>query len=170
MVLPDRAAWIAGVIEGEGNISWNFVARSPSIQVGMTDRDTIERLREWSGVGTVHQLRKTEGRKQAWRWTISAHGEVVTLLDMIDPWLMSRRLVASARLRALLLEHHAKVTEGRRERSASRRANPCPEGHIGAGCSPTSCWRCTAGQPAHAKRNRRAPTHVQPPSTRSKGS
>lgn len=91
------AAWVAGIVEGEGTIVWApkppGARRGPNVylRVKMSDLDVIERLKSWTGIGTITTVRKEVNRKQCWSWTVSRHEDLLSLFDAIEPYLLSRR-------------------------------------------------------------------------------
>lgn len=116
-----QAAWVAGIIEGEGYIGWKL--RGPygtaRFCVNMTDQDVIQRLHEWTGYGTVIMPKKTiEHHKQQWRWEVARQDEWLALAEAIEPWLMSRRGAKLREVRALLLDHQSRVSSTAGERVA----------------------------------------------------
>lgn len=121
----DKAAWIAGIIDGEGYISWNPASGQAYVQVGMTDKDIIDRLLDWSGVGQVFQLKVSEDRKPAWRWTVGKADDMLWLMDQVQPYLLSRRSARVDEVRALLAEHKAAVLQRRNESVEAHRSGNC---------------------------------------------
>lgn len=132
---PAEAAWIAGIIEGEGYIGWKV--RGPygmgRIAVSMTDHDVIDRLHAWTGMGAVHTPKKDQPHhKQQWRWEVSAQSEFLALAELIEPWLLSRRAAKLREVRALLLDHQATVSSAvgeRAKRSTRPGAGRCKRDH-----------------------------------------
>lgn len=123
---PERAAWLAGIIEGEGSIIWQSHhdgrCSAASIRVGMTDLDVIERLREWSGVGTIFtEKNRPDGRKPLWRWTVAKQKDVLDLFDAIEPYLLSRRGSRLREVRTLLVEYRSIPRAQRADWSAAKR-------------------------------------------------
>jgi hypothetical protein len=85
------AAWIAGVLEGEGCWTTKNGRSSWTVAVRMTDRDIVERLALLTGIGRLSREESTRGHKTAWIWQVCArpHREWLTL--RVWPWLGSRR-------------------------------------------------------------------------------
>lgn len=87
-------AWAAGIVEGEGCITLATRNGTPTVrlQVGMTDRDILERLAGIMGCGSVvvQQRRLPEGYKVQYRWVITA-SKAEECIDLILPWLGARR-------------------------------------------------------------------------------
>jgi DNA-binding CsgD family transcriptional regulator len=80
-------AWLAGLVEGEGNIAFN--GRSMTIRIKMTDHDVILRAAELLE-GTVYPVPASEGRRPLWLTQVKgslAAGWAMTLY----PWLGIRR-------------------------------------------------------------------------------
>ena len=100
----EKYLWIAGLLEGEGCFRIEKDQRKPHskaqyvrIACEMTDKDTIERLQQYAGVGQVHsrEPRKLNGdvksRKPTWAWEIGAMDDVYELLENILPYMGQRR-------------------------------------------------------------------------------
>ncbi len=84
-----EAAWLAGLIEGEG---WIATPDKPlALSVTMTDPDVIEAVRRMTGVGTVRRKSPQRAHYQpSYAWQV--HGRaVVDLLRQLRPWFHQRR-------------------------------------------------------------------------------
>lgn len=84
--------WVAGILEGEGS----FHSKENFLQVRctMTDLDTINKLREVTGIGTFstwHRNGKEPNRKDAYNWTVSKRNDIIHLLCSIVPLMGERR-------------------------------------------------------------------------------
>jgi hypothetical protein len=90
-VSAPEAAWIAGILEGEGCWTTHAGRKNWLVAVRMTDQDIIERLQRLTGIGRVTMEESARGHKTAWAWQISArpHREWLTLT--VWPWLGVRR-------------------------------------------------------------------------------
>ena len=98
---PEKIAWAAGLIEGEGCFVFSKDKRSnhhkTAIQVEMTDQDTILELQTILG-GRVYEsnypakYRAFPNAKLSWRLLISKQTEVFNALIKIMPHLKARRL------------------------------------------------------------------------------
>lgn len=93
---PD-IAWVAGILEGEGSfMCWTTTRGTETvrIQMGTTDLDVLERLRDVVGTGRItpvkHQLNKL-GTKPIWIWMISRKSDVVDLASKVYPLMGARR-------------------------------------------------------------------------------
>jgi len=82
-------AWVAGIFEGEGTIS--FSGSYPQIAVSMTDFDVISKLGEVTGLGTITKRRLQEPYKQQWTWGVWNRRDVARLLCAISPLMGQRR-------------------------------------------------------------------------------
>lgn len=83
--------WVAGIIEGEG---WFVRNKSTGLQicVAMTDYDTIERLKQITGIGRINERKFTEvNKKNQLQWTVGKRSDVVDLLNQILPLMSIRR-------------------------------------------------------------------------------
>lgn len=86
---PVAAAWLAGLIEGDGCIRRNEVA------VASVDEDTVERARAVADCGQIYCLPR---RKPIWSemyaWKVTARQKVDYVLSAIEPRMLSRRSAA----------------------------------------------------------------------------
>ena len=97
-----EAAWLAGIIEGEGS----FVVgphrpkhgTHTAVSVNMTDEDVVRRLETVSGVGAVYGPRSRGPHKPQWMWVVTKVSDVVTLVEALLPWMGKRRTVAAKKL------------------------------------------------------------------------
>tara|TARA_R100000664_G_C2670716_1_gene82866 strand:- start:19 stop:495 length:477 start_codon:yes stop_codon:yes gene_type:complete len=93
----NQEAYFAGVIDGEGWISYekaskpNSDYRIPCIGVEMTDEDVIRKLHSFFASGTVISMKKrVEHHKPSWRW--KARGKAaVAIFFKIYNYLSGRR-------------------------------------------------------------------------------
>lgn len=90
---PIEAAWLAGILEGEGS----FISKGrPKIQVAMTDQDIIIRLSKLTGVGRVYAVRRQKPHhKDAWLWAVNRPAHVEHIIRLVLPWLGHRRALAA---------------------------------------------------------------------------
>jgi hypothetical protein len=98
-VTAAEAAWLAGIVEGEGSIA----RRSPKqyrnrrIRVSMTDEDVIQRCHTITGVGRVNGpygrgLTATgAAKKPYWEWTVNNRTDFVEICCQLFPLLGARR-------------------------------------------------------------------------------
>lgn len=89
MLSEAEVAWIAGLLEGEGSFR---VTSNGGLQVscGMTDKDTIEKLRRLAG-GYITKPHVTKGGKTLYPWCLSMREDVLQLCRLIYPWMGARR-------------------------------------------------------------------------------
>ena len=120
------AAWVAGIIDGEGYIGIQKMASGstvyrPFISVKMTDSGPIEKLRALTGVGTVYTEKPTtENRRLVHAWR--AQGEVaIQVLRDVYPWLVLKTRQAKI-ANALWDEKARKLEEEGRRASLSQAA------------------------------------------------
>lgn len=84
-----QTAWVAGIVEGEGSISW-VGKQGVRVKVAMTDEDVVRRLLTYTGVGTVGG--PYDGtNKPRWSWYVGAKEDVWWLLMALLPWFGERR-------------------------------------------------------------------------------
>ncbi len=86
-VSPIDIAWLAGLVEGEGNIAFN--GRSCTIRIKMGDRDIIERAAELL-TGKVYPAKVAPGNKPMWLTQIKGANAVGWALTLYS-WLGTRR-------------------------------------------------------------------------------
>jgi len=81
--------WIAGIFEGEGTFAFSH-GKPKGLSIQMTDKDTLDRVRELAG-GNICVTKKQEDHyKDCWKWQIYG-ASAVSLAREIEPILMSRR-------------------------------------------------------------------------------
>ena len=100
---PERLAWVAGIIEGEGTIRIHKTRHSPTanrtyayplVAVQMTDEDVLNRVHEWTGLGKVNGPYSIPSRPTAkpfWSWRVYKKDEAIALIAALWPWLCERR-------------------------------------------------------------------------------
>lgn len=83
--------WLAGIIEGEGYI--NTTTKTSRIRVRMTDEDVILKIKDIAGCGYINgpYKRKNPNHKPSWEWTVSKKLQVKEIINIIYPYLCSRR-------------------------------------------------------------------------------
>lgn len=86
----DEAAWLAGLLEGEGCFD-AMRARYPRIRVEMTDRDVVERVRSLVGTSASIQTPKRRPHHKPSFMLQIIGPSVPALLRQIRPWLGQRR-------------------------------------------------------------------------------
>lgn len=99
ILTPERAAYVAGIIDGEGSISLvrSFAKRTkgryvyPLVRVGNTDSLLIEWLKETVGGGSSHYTTQTNERCKVCRHIVWAANEAIDLLYAIYPYLVIKR-------------------------------------------------------------------------------
>ena len=86
------AAWLAGLLEGEGSF---FASRRENklrgtVSMQSSDQDVIDRVQRITGTGNItHVLR--ENRKPVWGWALCAKADVVALMHRMLPLMGERR-------------------------------------------------------------------------------
>ena len=86
-----EVAWLSGLIEGEGYFSISKRG-NVSLGVNMCDLDIIERLRDVTEAGYIHERKVySEKHSRSWSWKVSAHSEVCEIARIIRPWMGQRR-------------------------------------------------------------------------------
>jgi hypothetical protein len=104
MATEAEIAWAAGVLEGEGCISWSNSTTvrdgqrlQARVSIAMTDEDVLVRVRDILGCGVVRPNTR-EGKvywkphhKPQWTWEVRARDDVERVLTVLLPWLCARR-------------------------------------------------------------------------------
>jgi hypothetical protein len=126
-----EAAWLAGVIDGEGSIGlydYGREGRRVQIQMGNTSEAFVQRFREIIGCGsTVFRVEHGaghKGRKPMFHFTLKGSERCYQILKQVLPYLIIKREVAAAIIKELEdkpFGRWANATEESR-REASKRA------------------------------------------------
>lgn len=85
-------AWLAGLFEGEGSISFANV-NSALLSLESTDHDVVIRVQAIAG-GVVYGPYTNEhklGSKPTWKWHLRRSNEVSDVLNRIRPYMSNRR-------------------------------------------------------------------------------
>ena len=90
----NQEAYFAGIIDGEGYISYEKTKKNysiPSVSVEMTDRDVIDRIHKFFNTGSVVYIKpRQEHHLDSWRWR--ARGKAaVNIYFKIYNYLSARR-------------------------------------------------------------------------------
>lgn len=97
-----NAAWVAGLLEGEGCFVLSKRTDKPNtfiraIHCEMTDEDVIRKLAALTGVGPVTLRLNTSGRrdtrkrKPTWIWSVQNKVDIKSVLTYVIPHLGARR-------------------------------------------------------------------------------
>lgn len=114
-----RADWayVAGLFEGEGSVN----ARRHIAQIGMCDREPLERVQTIAGGKLYGPYWRNDGRKRPmWEWRLVGYDAVLLLRGNIEEWLSPRRLAQFERVAEA--PHLGKG-------GAQRAKTHCPKGH-----------------------------------------
>lgn len=93
-MLPTDAAWLAGLIDGEGTIGvyknsnghgGRFVQYT--LQVVNTHVGALRRCRKISGVGSVNPKWRAKQHKPCWAWKVSSQRDIIAVLEQVLPHL-----------------------------------------------------------------------------------
>lgn len=90
-----EAAWLAGILEGEGCFDFNQNSnRFPRIRIEMIDRDIIERVQKLcGGGGTIRETnRSNRNHSTTYKFQVASREKVKFVLEQISPWMSQRRL------------------------------------------------------------------------------
>ena len=97
MISDTDKAYIAGLFDGEGSVSYKQYMRKRKgkskayptwqirLEIAMTDESLLIWLHEVLGVGTVGPRKVKPGRKKQWRWRCS-HRDAYFVSLLIWPW------------------------------------------------------------------------------------
>lgn len=93
----DDAAWLAGIIDGEG---WIQIT-PPRIEVKNCDRELLAEVHKVAGCGAVYTSGNPRpGHRRAYKWCLTAKTDVKRVLDAVEKRLITKR----AKCRAVLSE------------------------------------------------------------------
>jgi len=89
-------AWLAGIIEGEGNFYLRELGNyfSIKIKVRMTDLDVLEKCFKITKIGNIngpYKNKKNLTYKDIWGWEVTKKTDSLELIKVIYPHLLSRR-------------------------------------------------------------------------------
>ena len=115
-----HAAYIAGLIDGEGCIRAGFVSTgivSASLTVSMTDAPTMRWLHDTVGAGCLRTYAPKKHYRRAWRFILGAH-RAADLLRQITPHMITKR--REAELFVELMDLRATLNHGSRSRGQIR--------------------------------------------------
>lgn len=87
-----EAAWLAGLLEGEGSFISLIRRGVPRVRVSMvsTDQDVIERVMAITGVPTGTQSQRPD-RKRCYHWHCDRRRDVEALIERLYPLMGERR-------------------------------------------------------------------------------
>lgn len=89
------AAWLAGLIEGEGCLYQGTANGRPrfELSVSMVDEDVIRRAHEVSGVGYVafYDRANVPNASDQWKWRVGKRDEIRAVVDAVLPLMGNRR-------------------------------------------------------------------------------
>lgn len=93
LIIPASAtdlAYIAGIIDGEGCISFSRSNRRWSISIASTDQRLIEWIHRMGGsvAGTDASWL---GKKTVWQWSTVSQRNVLALLQAVEPYMIIKR-------------------------------------------------------------------------------
>lgn len=104
----EQAAWLAGIIEGEGSMYSVNQGAGWLIQVKMTDVDVVETCRRITGVGTVIYYPPRSGAPKAGAiWRVARRADREWIMAQVEPWLHQRRRARFRQLQEQMAERHA---------------------------------------------------------------
>jgi hypothetical protein len=100
---PEELAWVAGLFEGEGSVSFRITHREDAgrgynrsggslrLEINMTDRDVLDVVKGITGVGRVYGPYDRGGRRAMHGWIVTSGSDVRALCERLRPLLFSRR-------------------------------------------------------------------------------
>lgn len=107
-----RWAWVAGLLEGDGCFTVN--QGSGVVSAVMTDKDTIDRLHSWTGVGTVRgPYHNANGLnvKPLYHWSTGRKEDVIFVIDKVLPYLLERRAARAAEVRSIAVNQPTRSSD-----------------------------------------------------------
>lgn len=118
------AAWLAALLDGEGN----FASKPAKISVSMCDRDVLEKALLCTGIGSLTGPYMTENPRHTptWRWRVSRAADCWVIAHLVLPYLGQRRSEEVARMcEPFKTATAGKVIHG--TRAYYKRGCRCPE-------------------------------------------
>lgn len=107
---PEEAAYVAGLIDGEGSVSLTRKHRNDNRQlvvtVSNTERNLLEYVQTVTGVGRITTRRTYEPRHTPGMTYQVTNRQALRLLEQIAPYLKSYK----ANRTSLILEHYLRLT------------------------------------------------------------
>ena len=109
-MITDKAtiAWATGLFEGEGFFTVSIDAdtnwRHVSVEIGMTDKDVIDRFHTVFGFGDRYEVQRPAPRKRMYVWKTGSFEQVQAVMAALWAGLCSRR---RAKIRKVLVSYHA---------------------------------------------------------------
>lgn len=94
VISPSHAAWIAGLIEGDGYFVKNTTPANQAnmgVVVHKADESVVRRLADWSAVGNVSGPHLQASGAEMWRWSVVRAEDVLAIAAVIRPLLGDRR-------------------------------------------------------------------------------
>mgnify|MGYP001565855916 CR=1 FL=1 len=86
-----NAAWLAGLLEGEGCFGLASAGPYPVIQLRMTDRDIVARAVEIVGAGTINVQERSNPRHRAIYYVAWTGATARAVMRALLPWMGRRR-------------------------------------------------------------------------------
>ena len=91
----EELAFAGGLYEGEGSMGYRRGKQQIQVQVGMADREPLERFGAAVGLGRLYgpyvAVRNGKTHLPQWRWYINTYEKVQAVVAMLWPWLGPRR-------------------------------------------------------------------------------
>jgi deoxycytidine triphosphate deaminase len=88
------AAWVAGIIDGEGHIRMDVGGqkRGLHLSVANTDRGMLEQLQELFQTGQIYKkMKKKDSNKQGYEWIVTKTQHIQEILIRVLPYLTIKR-------------------------------------------------------------------------------
>jgi len=90
----EQLAYLAGIIDGEGCISFSISKGRirPFVGVSNTKRELIETIRSWLRIRkTIRKARRSVRHKYVWDIQITRYADVKALLEKVKPYLIIKK-------------------------------------------------------------------------------
>lgn len=94
-----QLAWFAGLVDGEGWIgigkhskpNGQYHIFPPCLVIQMTDKKTLDKIVEITGIGKVFTYQKTGNRKPTHMWRVQTSQTTLHILKLIEPYLVTKK-------------------------------------------------------------------------------
>jgi hypothetical protein len=92
--MTPEIAWLAGILEGEGNFTWHKTVRDkgrPRIQISMGDKDIIERVAKMFGANVCGPYGPYTTQKEPYWYTHCSADKAERWMKEVRPLMGARR-------------------------------------------------------------------------------
>lgn len=88
-MLANHIAWAAGLFEGEGSFYWD--GNQPVMELGMTDRDVVQRYSDFTEGGWIRTKERPGKWKTIYIHKLKGRHKVTEIIEAFLPYFGDRR-------------------------------------------------------------------------------